>query len=78
MFTVFWDSQEVLLAHFQKRGENVNSSLYCGEVLLTLLDAIRRKHTGQLVLQSAIAPSDFHLFVPLKKTPFLLFIVRWD
>jgi hypothetical protein len=27
MFTVFWDSQRVLLAHFQKRGENVN--LHC-------------------------------------------------
>jgi hypothetical protein len=25
----FWDSQGVLLAHFQKRGENVNSASYC-------------------------------------------------
>jgi hypothetical protein len=25
MLTVFWDSQGVLLAHFQKRGGNVNS-----------------------------------------------------
>jgi hypothetical protein len=25
MLTVFWDSQGVLLAHFKKRGEDVNS-----------------------------------------------------
>jgi hypothetical protein len=30
--TVFWGSQGVLLAHFQKLGENVNSASYC-EVL---------------------------------------------
>jgi hypothetical protein len=42
------DSQGVLLAHFQKRGENVNSALYC-EVLLKIQDVIFRKHPGQLV-----------------------------
>jgi histone-lysine N-methyltransferase SETMAR len=47
MLTVFWDSQGVLLAHFQKLGENVNSASYC-EVLLMLRDAIRRKRPGQL------------------------------
>jgi hypothetical protein len=47
MFTVFWDSQGVLLAHFQKCGENVNSALYY-EVLLKLQDAICRKHPGHL------------------------------
>jgi hypothetical protein len=26
MLIVFWDSQGVLLAHFQKHGENVNSA----------------------------------------------------
>jgi hypothetical protein len=41
MLTVFWDSQGVVLAHFQKRGEDVNSALYC-EVLLKLQDGIRR------------------------------------
>jgi hypothetical protein len=41
---VFWDSQGVLLAHFQKRDENVN---YC-EVLLKLRDVSRRKLPGQL------------------------------
>jgi histone-lysine N-methyltransferase SETMAR len=35
------------LAHFQKRGENVNSASYCA-VLLKLRDAICRKHLGQL------------------------------
>jgi hypothetical protein len=35
MLTVFQDSQAVLLAHFQKGGNNVNSQLYC-EVLLKL------------------------------------------
>jgi hypothetical protein len=47
MFTVFWDSQGVLLAHFQKRGENMSSIRY-GEVLLQLRDAIRRKLPDQL------------------------------
>jgi hypothetical protein len=37
----------VLLAHFQKRGENVNSTSY-GEILLKLRDAIRRKRPSQL------------------------------
>jgi hypothetical protein len=41
MFTMFWDSQGVLLAHFQKRDENVNSASYC-KVLLKLQNAIRR------------------------------------
>jgi hypothetical protein len=39
---VFWDSQGVLLAHFQTRGENVYSASYC-EVLLKLRDVIRKK-----------------------------------
>jgi histone-lysine N-methyltransferase SETMAR len=47
MLSMFWDSEGVLLAHFQKRGENVNSASYC-EVLLMLRDAIRRKLLGQL------------------------------
>jgi hypothetical protein len=47
MLIVFWDSQGVLLAHFQKCGENVNFASYC-EVLLKLRDAIPRKRPGQL------------------------------
>jgi histone-lysine N-methyltransferase SETMAR len=47
MLTVFWVSQGVLLAHFQKCGENVNSASYC-EVLFRLWDVIHRKHLGQL------------------------------
>jgi hypothetical protein len=49
MFIVFWGSQGVLLAHFQKRGENVNSVSYCDcEVLLNIRDTICRKPPGQL------------------------------
>jgi hypothetical protein len=33
MLTVFWDSEGVLLAHFQKHGENLISASY-SEVLL--------------------------------------------
>jgi hypothetical protein len=47
MLTVFWDSQGVLLAHFEKRDENVNCASYC-EVLSKLRDAIRRKLPGKL------------------------------
>jgi hypothetical protein len=47
MLTVLRDSQRVLLAHFQKSGENVDSASYCG-VLLKLRDEIRRKRRGQL------------------------------
>jgi hypothetical protein len=47
MLTVLWDSQGVLLAHIQKRGENVNSALHC-EVLFKNRDTICRKHPGQL------------------------------
>jgi hypothetical protein len=47
MLTLFWDSQGVMLAHFQNRDANVNSASYCG-VLLKLRDAIRRKRPGQL------------------------------
>jgi hypothetical protein len=35
------------VSHFQKRSENMNSTLYC-EVQLKLLDAIHRKRPGQL------------------------------
>jgi histone-lysine N-methyltransferase SETMAR len=99
VLTVFWDSQGVLLAHFPKSGENVNSASY-SEVLLKVRDAIHRKrlcqlarglllhhdnarpHTAQAtqeriqVLQwelpahlpysLQLAPSNFHLFGPLK------------
>jgi hypothetical protein len=44
---VFWDSQGVLLAYFQKCGENANSASYC-EVILKLRDVIHRKRPGQL------------------------------
>jgi hypothetical protein len=47
MLTVFWDSQGILLAHFQKRGENANSASYC-KILLKIRDSIRRERPGQL------------------------------
>jgi histone-lysine N-methyltransferase SETMAR len=47
ILTVFLNSQGVLLAHFQKHDENLNSASYC-EVMLKLRDAIRRKCPGQL------------------------------
>jgi hypothetical protein len=47
MLTVFWNPQEVLLAHFQKHGKNVNSASYC-EVLLKLPNIICGKRPGQL------------------------------
>jgi hypothetical protein len=56
MLTMFWDSQGVLLAHFRKSGENMNSASYC-EVLLKLQDAIHRKHPGQLA-RGLLLPHD--------------------
>jgi histone-lysine N-methyltransferase SETMAR len=47
MLAVFLDSQGVLLAHSQKRDENVNSASDC-EVLLKLQVAVRRKHRYQV------------------------------
>jgi histone-lysine N-methyltransferase SETMAR len=47
MLIVSWDSQGVLLAHFQKRGENMNSATYC-EIILKLPDAICTRIRGQL------------------------------
>jgi hypothetical protein len=45
--TVFCDSQKVLLAHFQKCGENVNSASYF-EVLLKFRDANSRKQSSKM------------------------------
>jgi histone-lysine N-methyltransferase SETMAR len=47
MLAVFWDSKGILLAHFQKYGENVNFASY-HEVLLKLWDVIHRKYPCQL------------------------------
>jgi histone-lysine N-methyltransferase SETMAR len=52
MLTVFRNSQGVLLAHFQKRGENVNSASHC-EVRM-LRDAIHRKRPGQLARRALL------------------------
>jgi hypothetical protein len=47
ILTMFWGSHGVLLAHFQKCGENVNFALYW-KVLLKLQDSAHRKYPGQL------------------------------
>jgi hypothetical protein len=47
MLSIFLDPQGVMLASFQKHGENMNPASYC-EVLLKLWDAIRRICPGQL------------------------------
>jgi hypothetical protein len=45
ILTVIWESERVMLAHFQKRGENVSSTCYC-EVLLKFRYSITRKRPG--------------------------------
>jgi hypothetical protein len=55
MLTMFWNSQGVLSAHFQKHCENVNPVSYC-EVWLKLQDAICRKHPGQLARRVLTMP----------------------
>jgi hypothetical protein len=73
ILTVFCDSHGVLLAHFQKRVENVNSASYC-EVLLKLRDSIRRKRPCRQNSRIPVGTSystdfaavDFHPFGPLK------------
>jgi hypothetical protein len=58
MLAVLWDSQGVLLGHFQKHGENVNSASHC-KVLMKLPEEIRRIYPGQLargVLQIMTMP----------------------
>jgi hypothetical protein len=60
MLIVFWDSQGVLLAHFHKHGENVNSATYC-EVLLTLQDVLHRRQEGYCIIMTMpdpISPSN--------------------
>jgi hypothetical protein len=43
----------ILLAHFQKHGENVNSASNC-EVLFKLPNKINRKHPGQLARRALL------------------------
>jgi hypothetical protein len=55
MLTMFWYSQGVLLAPFQKHGKNVNSASYC-EVLLKLWDAVHKKHPGNCFIMTMPDP----------------------
>jgi hypothetical protein len=47
MLIVFWNYEGVLLPHFQKRVENMNSASYC-EVLLKLRNTFGRRLPDQL------------------------------
>uniref|UniRef100_A0A0B6ZM36 Mos1 transposase HTH domain-containing protein n=1 Tax=Arion vulgaris TaxID=1028688 RepID=A0A0B6ZM36_9EUPU len=49
MLTVFWGSKEMLLEHFQKKGDNLNTAL-CYEVLIMLHNAIFKIRSGVLIL----------------------------
>jgi hypothetical protein len=55
MLPMFWDSQGVLLAHFQKHGENMNYTLYC-EILCKLQDEICRRRPGQVARRGTALP----------------------
>jgi hypothetical protein len=63
MLIIFWDSQGVLLAHFQKHGKNVNSALCC-EVLFKLFDAIGRKFPAQLATQVLLHHDNAQAIIP--------------
>jgi hypothetical protein len=52
---MFWDSQGVLLAHFQKCGENVNSASY-HEVLLKLQDVQANWQEGHCFIMTMPDP----------------------
>ena len=101
MLTVFWDSQGVVLEHYQEKGITINSARYSEMLIDKLKPAIRSKRRGLLsngvvllhdnarphtaahtveTLQKLnfemldhppyspdLAPSDFHLFGPLKQ-----------
>jgi hypothetical protein len=48
ILTVFWVSEGVLLAYFQKLGENVNSASYCGIMLKKPQEAYSQKTSALL------------------------------
>jgi hypothetical protein len=63
MLIIFWDSQGVRLANFQKRGENVNSALHC-KVLFKLRDAICRKFPVSLARGALLHHDNASLISP--------------
>lgn len=48
MLTVFWDSQGVVLEHYQQSGSTINSAGYSGMLVDRLKPAIRSKRRGRL------------------------------
>ena len=48
MLTVFWDSQGIVLEHYQERGTIINSARYSEMLTGRLKHAIRRKRRGLL------------------------------
>ena len=102
MLTVLWDSQDLVLEHFQERGTTINSARYSEMLTDRLKSAIPSKrrgllskgvvllhdngrphtatHTADMLWKlkfevmghppysSDFAPSDYHLFGPLKET----------
>jgi histone-lysine N-methyltransferase SETMAR len=71
MLCVFLDSREVLSAHFQKCGENVNSASYNARPHTAHATQERIKELQWELLEHPpynpdLAPSDFHVFGPLK------------
>ncbi|GFV38422.1 uncharacterized protein TNCV_4393031 [Trichonephila clavipes] len=67
MCTVFRDRKGILLIDFLPRGERVNADPY-SETLWKLRRAIQNKRRGMLTYCSSdLPPSDFHVFLYLKK-----------
>ena len=57
MLTVFWDSQDPVLEHYQERGTTINSPQYSGMHTDRLKPAIRSKRRG-LLLKSVVLLHD--------------------
>jgi len=99
--TLFWDTHEPILVHFQAHGQTVNSTNYCAMLQNELKPAICKKrirmlskkvllhhdnahsHTAAATVETVqqlgfkllqhspyspdLAPSDYHIFSPLKE-----------
>ena len=48
MLTVFWESQSLVLEHYQERGTTINSARYSEVLTDRLKPAIRSRHRGLL------------------------------
>jgi hypothetical protein len=82
MLTVFWDSLGVLLAHFQKCGEYVNSASNY-DVLLKLRAAICKKRPGTAgvtvtFLRSHVTGSNDAILTEVGRTTAVSFVGTHD